>query len=66
MTTHHSGRDYSGYSADQLREAARRISVDLAREQEMAGAGGVRPEGIERQQDLQKWMRNEAARRDQR
>lgn len=63
MSTHHTGRDYSNYSADQLRQAAQRISEDLARGQEMAGAGGLRPEAVERQQDLQTWMRNEAARR---
>ncbi|MFJ9474707.1 hypothetical protein ACIRRI_06785 [Streptomyces mirabilis] len=65
MSTHHSDRDYSNHSASQLREAAQRISSDLARAQEMAGDGGLRPEGVERQQDLQQWMRNEASRRDQ-
>lgn len=63
MSTHHAGRDYSDYSADQLREAARRISEDNARGQEMAGSGGIRPEALERDQDLQAWMRNEATRR---
>jgi hypothetical protein len=63
MSTHHSDRDYSDYSASQLREAAQRISSDLARAQEMAGDGGLRQEGVERQQDLQQWMRNEASRR---
>jgi putative N-acetylmannosamine-6-phosphate epimerase len=63
MTTHHTRRDYSDYSAAELRQAAQRISADLARAQEMAGAGGIRPEAVEEQQDLQKWMRNEAGRR---
>ncbi|WP_328657910.1 hypothetical protein [Streptomyces sp. NBC_00334] len=63
MSTHHTGRDYSDYSADQLREAAQRISTDLARGMEMAGSGGIRPEAVEADQDLQKWMRTEAARR---
>ncbi|MFF2511693.1 hypothetical protein [Streptomyces sp. NPDC058086] len=65
MSTHHADRDYSNYSADQLRQAAQRISTDLARGQAMAGDGGLRPESVERQQDLQQWMRNEASRRDQ-
>jgi ATP-dependent protease ClpP protease subunit len=64
MSTHHTGRDYSGYSADQLRQAAQRISSDNARALEMAGEGGIRQEAVERDQDLQKWMRAEAARRD--
>lgn len=63
MSTHHTGRDYSNYTASELKQAAQRISSDLARAQEMAGAGGLRPEGVQEQQDLQKWMRNEAARR---
>jgi hypothetical protein len=63
MSTHHTRRDYSNHNADQLRQAAQRVSEDLARGQEMAGEGGLRPEAVEQQQDLQQWMRNEAARR---
>jgi hypothetical protein len=63
MSTHSADRNYSNYSAAELRQAAQRISEDLARGMEMAGDGGLRPEAVERDQDLQKWMRNEATRR---
>lgn len=63
MSTHSADRDYSNYSASELRQAAQRISEDLARGMEMAGEGGLRPEAVERDQDLQTWMRNEAGRR---
>jgi hypothetical protein len=61
---HYPGRNYDSYSADQLRDAARQINTDLVRAEEMAGAGGLRAGAIEQQQDLQQWMRNEAARRE--
>lgn len=64
MSTHNERRNYDNFTADELRQAAQRISRDLARGVEMAGGGGLNPRGVESQQDLQKWMRNEAARRD--
>jgi hypothetical protein len=63
MGDHYPGRNYDDYTADQLRAAARQINTDLIRAQEMAGDGGLRVGAIEQQQDLQRWMRNEAARR---
>ncbi|MET8169306.1 hypothetical protein ABZT34_34495 [Streptomyces sp. NPDC005329] len=64
MGDHYPGRNYDSYSADQLRAAAREINTDLARAEEMAGDGGLRAGAVESQQDLQRWMRNEATRRD--
>jgi len=60
MTTHHPGRDYSNYTADDLKTAAQRISTDLARGASMAN---LRPEGVQEQQDLRTWMLREAQRR---
>lgn len=62
MSTFQPGDDYSDFTPDQLRQAAQRVSTDLATD---ATIGELRPEYVESQQDLKTYLVNEAARRQQ-
>jgi len=61
MDTYRPNDDYSQFSADQLRQAAQRVKTDMAI---TATIGKVRPEAVEKSQDLETFLLREAARRD--